>query len=324
MNRNNNCFRYALLLIAVMVMAILITGCGSASYNMAEEAAYDYVDGEANAPAEYAMDDEAGRDIDNKVVNGTVGEASLRHVIRNGSLSLTVDDTRETVREVSSMVQDKGGIVSSSNIYEVREGQYHADLTLRVPVALFDSTMDQLETFGKVTRRDTGMDDVTMHYIDLQSRLANQEAQEARLVEILDMAETVEEVLEVERELYRVRGEIESMSAQLTYLADQVSFSTIYLSLREETIPTGTISPNPFHNLGQRIVQAFTGSINVVLSAVSFIVLAFVAMIPVLILLGVIVLLIWLLIRKLKSRKKQRPEGESEAVNTESKEDDQQ
>ena len=309
MNTNNNRFRYVLVLIVVLGMAALITGCGAASYYVAEDAAYEYIDSDQHAP-EYAMADEAGRGVDGKVLGGTVGEASLRHVIRNGSLSLTVDDTRETIREISGMINDKGGIVSSSNIYEVREGQYNADLTLRVPVNLFDSTMDQLETFGKVTRRDTGMDDVTMQYIDLQSRLANQEAQEARLVEILEMAETVEEVLEVERELYRVRGEIESMSAQLTYLTDQVSFSTIYLSLREETIPTGTISPNPFHNLGQRIVQAFTGSINVVLSAVSFIVLAFVALIPVLILLGIIVTLIWLLVRKLKNRKKRRLEGE--------------
>ncbi len=316
MNRKNNRFRYVLVLIAVVGMAALITGCGAASYYVAEDAAYEYVDSDQHAP-EYAMADEAGRGVDGKVLGGTVGEASLRHVIRNGSLSLTVDDTRETIREISGMINDKGGIVSSSNIYEVREGQYNADLTLRVPVNLFDSTMDQLETFGKVTRRDTGMDDVTMQYIDLQSRLANQEAQEARLVEILEMAETVEEVLEVERELYRVRGEIESMSAQLTYLTDQVSFSTIYLSLREETIPTGTISPNPFHNLGQRIVQAFTGSINVVLSAVSFIVLAFVALIPVLILVGIFVALIWLLVRKLKNRKKDRTEGETAAESVE-------
>lgn len=316
MNTNNNRFRYVLVLIAVLGMAALITGCGAASYYVAEDAAYEYVDSDQHAP-EYAMADEAGRGVDGKVLGGTVGEASLRHVIRNGSLSLTVDDTRETIREISGMINDKGGIVSSSNIYEVREGQYNADLTLRVPVNLFDSTMDQLETFGKVTRRDTGMDDVTMQYIDLQSRLANQEAQEARLVEILEMAETVEEVLEVERELYRVRGEIESMSAQLTYLTDQVSFSTIYLSLREETIPTGTISPNPFHNLGQRIVQAFTGSINVVLSAVSFIVLAFVALIPVLILVGIFVALIWLLVRKLKNRKKDRTEGETAAESVE-------
>lgn len=311
MNIKNYRFKFVLVLIAVLAMAALISGCGAVSYYMPEEAGYDYMDSDAYAPAEYAMDDEAGRGTENKVLDSTVGEASVRHVIRNGSISLVVDNTRDTVREVTKLVNEKGGIVSSSYIYEVREGQYHADLTLRVPVNLFESTMEQLETYGKVTRSDTGMDDVTMHYIDLQSRLANQEAQEARLVEILDMAETVEEVLEVERELTRVRGEIESMSAQLTHLADQVTFSTIYIALREETIPTGTISPSPFHNLGQRIVDTFTGSINVVLSVVSFMVLAFAALIPAFILLGIIVALIWLLVRKLKNRKKRRLEEES-------------
>ena len=142
-----------------------------------------------------------------------------------------------------------------------------------------------------------------MHYLDLESRLKNQQAQEARLVEILEMAETVEEVLEVEKELYRVRGEIESMTAQFTQLQDQVSYATINLSLREETIPTENISQNAFENLGERIMQALIGSINFILNAISALIIALIAIIPVLIVIGVFVIVILWIVRKVKARK---------------------
>lgn len=298
--------------IAILITLILVTGlagiiltsCGAVSYMDSRGVSDEYI-GPESPPFEAYDDMAKSADAPERgeVFNGRVGETALRRIIRSGSIELTVEDTRETIREIRGMIETKEGIISSSNIYEMREGQYGANLTLRIPNKNFDSVMAQLETYGKATNIQTGLDDVTMHYIDLESRLNNQKAQEKRLVEILDMAETVEEVLEVEKELYRVRGEVETMTAQFNYLKDQVSYSTIHLLIREETIPTGTVSPSAFHDLGSRIAQAFIGSINVVLNSVSFIIIAFSALLPILIILGVIVILVWLLVRKLSKRK---------------------
>lgn len=298
--------------IAILITLILVTGlagiiltsCGAVSYMDSRGVSDEYI-GPESPPFEAYDDMAKSADAPERgeVFNGRVGETALRRIIRSGSIELTVEDTRETIREIRGMIEAKEGIISSSNIYEMREGQYGANLTLRIPNKNFDSVMAQLETYGKATNIQTGLDDVTMHYIDLESRLNNQKAQEKRLVEILDMAENVEEVLEVEKELYRVRGEVETMTAQFNYLKDQVSYSTIHLLIREETIPTGAVSPGAFHDLGSRIAQAFIGSINVVLNSVSFIIIAFSALLPILIILGVIVILVWLLVRKLSKRK---------------------
>ncbi len=297
----------SLFILVTMLAGFLLTSCAATDYYMGssdirmEDAAMEthYVQ-EEPAAAEKTPD----TDYDTMVHNGRVGEGNLRHVIRTGSIELTVTDTREKISDVRSIVEQSGGMISSSNVYEAREGQYSAHLTLRVPNDNFDRVMDQLQTLGKERNVQTGTDDVTMQYIDLESRLNNQKAQEERLIEILDIAQTLEEVLEVERELHRVRGEIETMTARLNHLKDQVSYSTITLTIREEAVPTEEISPLAFENLGKSVGQAFIGSINFILKAVSFMVVAFAALLPVLITLGIAAILIYLPVRKFSKRRK--------------------
>jgi len=291
----------SILILAVALAGLLVSSCASS-----QQAVKDYVESEAYYPAEeYAMDAEAPQapGTERAVNGGGVGKSTLRYFIRNGSIDLTVKNTRETIQEIQEMVRATGGIVSSSNVYEIREGQYGAYMTLRVPENVFESVMEQLVTYGKASNIRTSSDDVTMYYVDLESRLRNQKAQENRLVEILEMAETVEEVLEVEREIFRVRGDVEAMTAQLTQLQDQVTYATINLSLREEAIPTETISPGAFENFGKRVSQALIGSINFVMNVVSIIILVIVAILPVSLVLGLIALIIVLLTRKFSKRR---------------------
>jgi hypothetical protein len=310
--------RILLIITIAMVVSLtgaLLTSCAAGNILNPQRGSSDYLDEsmesypgdyDGEMAAEYAMDtaEEAGAPDVRKVQNGSAGSA-VRHIIRNGSIDLSVKDTSETIQKVRELVTDVDGIISNSNIYEIREGQYGANLTLRVPEDHFDAVMVQLETLGKVKNTQTGMDDVTMQYIDLESRLNNQKAQEERLVEILEMAENVEEVLEVEKELARIRGEIEAMTSQFIYLKDQVTYGTIYLNLREEAVSTETISPGVFHNLGEKTGEAFITSINFILNAFSYLIIALSAMLPVLVVIGIIALLVWLLIRRLSHRKQE-------------------
>ncbi len=297
-----------------ILAALLLTSCAAADHYMdSDHVAMEDIPMAPEQAQERALAEEAPiADLDIKVLDEQIGESKLRHVIRTGSIELTVTSTRDKISEVRSIVEGADGLISSSNIYEVREDQYAAHLTLRVPNKNFDLVMEQLQDLGRAKNVQTGSADVTMQYIDLQSRLSNQKVQEERLREILDMAETVEEVLEVERELNRVRGEIETMTAQFNHLKDQVLFSTINLTIREERIPTEMISSGPFENLGSRISVAFTGSVNFILNAVSYMIIAFSALLPVLIILGVIVAIIALLVRSLIKRKKTKAEAEQQ------------
>lgn len=293
---------------------LLLSSCGSSGSMMPEEASYDTAYEESYAPdADSEMREaEYGSPELKTAVNGGAGQSAVRFIIRNGSLELTVQDTRETIKTVRELVNSVEGVISYSNVYEIKEGIYGAYLTLRVPQERFDAVMLQLETLGKAANIQTGQDDVTMEYVDLESRLNNQKAQEARLVEILEMATTVEEVLEVERELYRVRGEIESMTAQFRYLSDQVAYSTIDLTLKEEIVPTQTITPGAFDRIGERLREAFIGGFNIVLRGISSVLIALVALLPLFVLLAIVGYLIWLLSRKISAKKKATREKQAQ------------
>jgi len=301
-------FKRIVLLAAIIllagVMGLALASCSPvADYSRLEMPA-DEVEMAPGRPVEEYMTDDwdmargepAGPD--HEITGPVLGDSALRHVIRRGSIDLTVSDTRAKIQEVQKIARDAEGIIGSSYIYEIREGQYAASMTLRIPEQHFDNVLEQLENLGKATNISTELEDVTMQYVDLQSRLNNQKAQEGRLTEILEMAETVEEVLEVEKELNRVRGEIEAMTARLIRLEDQITYATIHVSLRDEAIPTGTVSPQPFHNLGRRISETFIGSINFILNAASGLLVLMAALIPALIVLIIIGIIVWLIIRR--------------------------
>jgi len=301
MNKRNAMTKKGVLIVAVVLFtvipAIFLASCGTASYLEPEEAAVredmEMVADEAEIAPEPEPD--PSRQMTDR--------ESPRHIIRRGSINLAVEDSREKVDRVRDIVREFNGFIDSTSVYEIREGQYGARMTIRVPEDAFEEVITRLENLGKATDVRTELEDVTDRYIDLRSRLNSQEAQEARLIEILDMAETVEEVLEVEKELQRVRGEIESMSARLDQLEDQITYSTINISLREETIPTGTISPQAFDNLGNKISEAFTGGINFIFNAASFMVIVFSAILPTLVVLIIIAAIIWLIIRRYIKKK---------------------
>ena len=233
---------------------------------------------------------------------GGVGESSVRYEIRNGSMDLIVTDTRKSVDQIHDLVTGMGGIVSESYVYTIEETIYHASMTLRVPENKFEAIMKQVEGLGKASNVRTGIDDVTMTYINLEARLKSLDTQEQRLREILEIAETVEEVLSVEKELGRVRSDIEAMTAQFENLQDQVRFSTIHVNLQEEKIATTVVSPAPFTNLGVRMREGLVRSINLIFSGVAALLVFFTALLPGLVILGFAVVVLVVIARRLSRR----------------------
>jgi len=153
-------------------------------------------------------------------------------VIYNGYVSLETSEVQGTLTKIRALADNFGGYVAGSSRTED-----WADITVRVPKEKFREAVQEIETYGKVLDEKTSSEDVTEQYIDVKARLENLQRQEKRLQEILDMAKTVDELLTVEREMERVRGEIESLQGQLTYLERNVAMSVISVHLTEPTPP---------------------------------------------------------------------------------------
>lgn len=156
-----------------------------------------------------------------------------RKVIQTANLQIEVKDLKAGNDRILAMVEKFKGFVANSNNWVDANNQQFSSFQLRIPVNGFYPALSQLEKMGLVRQRTLGGQDVTEEYIDVDSRLKNLKLQEERYREILEKAMKVQDVLDVERELERVRAEIESLQNRMNYLNNQVSLSTIEVQLSE-------------------------------------------------------------------------------------------
>lgn len=159
-----------------------------------------------------------------------------RLIIRNGSMTLVVSDTRATQQQIEQMVAGMAGegafLVSSTERSSGRDASPYIDMSLRIPATRFDATMDAMGAMAlEVQGRTESADDVTEEYVDLSARLASLEAARDRLRTIMENAETTEELLLAEQQLTDREAEIESIKGRMQYLSESARLSSITLSL---------------------------------------------------------------------------------------------
>ncbi|MBW6470617.1 MAG: DUF4349 domain-containing protein [Methanosarcinaceae archaeon] len=226
---------YSVFVLIFLVFGILASGCVSQETGVqTRDVEYDGVAVEYSlAKSKGAYPAESAFSYNS--YDEAVEESVERKMISTADLAIKVDDSAAAIDEIIKITQAAGGFVSSSSVYDSYYGgdQKEGYATVRVPKDGFTSVIGEIETLGEVTSKTISGRDVTEEYIDLSARLGNLEKQEERLVEILEMATTVEEVLDVERELGRIRGEIESLTGRLKYLNDKVDLSTITVRVSE-------------------------------------------------------------------------------------------
>ncbi len=153
---------------------------------------------------------------------------TTRMLIREGYLRLRVgrEKVEKVAEQVANIAVSLGGYVAQMTVYEDK-----ARVVVRVPFDKFDEAMRSLKTLGEVVEASTYAQDVTEEYVDLNARLAALKQVEARLLALLERAQTVEEILKVEDYLKRIRVEIERIEARIKYLERRVEYSTIRVDI---------------------------------------------------------------------------------------------
>jgi hypothetical protein len=134
--------------------------------------------------------------------------------------------------------------------------------TLRIPAQQLDAAMAELKKLGRVEDESQGGEEVTQQYVDLEARLANGIHTEQRLTEILrTRTGKLQDVLKVELEIDRVRGEIEQMQAEKKELSKRVAFATLNTTVKEEYF--ARLQPTP-PSTGSRFRNAAVDGYNTV------------------------------------------------------------
>jgi len=160
-----------------------------------------------------------------------------RLIIRSGSVSMVVKDTRAAQQSVEEMVTEMSSegayVVSSEEYGGVEGGSPYVAMTIRVPATRFDEAMDRLADMAvEVTARNESGEDVTEEYVDLETRLESLEAARQRLLEIMQEARTTKDLLEAERQLTEREAEIESFKGRMQYLAQSARLAGIRIELQ--------------------------------------------------------------------------------------------
>ncbi len=160
-------------------------------------------------------------------------------IVRTGQMSLVVADVIKARDDIAQLATTLNGYVVSSQIYG-EEQDMRGYISIRVPDEKFDQALAELRDLAvRVTSESTNSQDVTLEYVDLQSRLKNAEATENQYLALLEKATDVEDILRIYDSLSRVRSEIEQIKGQMQYLERTSSMSLISVNLT----PVATATP---------------------------------------------------------------------------------
>lgn len=161
--------------------------------------------------------------------------ATEKKEIKNGFLTLKVESTDDATNKISEIIAKNEGEIFSSNFNEYKRGSRSGTITIKVPVVNFQKTIVELKTVAtQVINESTSGRDVTEQYVDLQAQLRNKKLEEQTFVSLLDRAGELDDVLNVSREIARVRGDIERLAGKIKYLESQTDMSTITVSVSED------------------------------------------------------------------------------------------
>lgn len=251
---------FAILLALTM---LLLTACGGASKS---EAAMDMM---AAAPMEspgameemgYEMQDNAGNSLTTSDTGSTALPDSRKWIITI-DMSVETEDLDAMLEELDSHILSLQGYVEGQNVhngssYSTRRYR-SASLTVRVPAEAVDQFTREVEGICNVVSSNKNLEDITLTYVSTESRMKALQTEEARLLELMEQAETMSDLLEIEARLTDVRYELESVTSRLRTYDNQVNYATIYLYIDE----VQEYTPVAERTVWQRISEDFSSNL---------------------------------------------------------------
>lgn len=160
--------------------------------------------------------------------------APSRKIIYTASLDIVVKDFQEGRKALMACLEAHQGYVAKSEIGSSTGYKRGGTWTLRIPVERFQIFLEEAQTLGEVIRNLTDAQDVTDEFFDIEARLKNKRVEEERLIEHLKKSTgKLEDILACERELTRVRGEIEQAQGRLQKLDKLSTMTTVTITLTE-------------------------------------------------------------------------------------------
>lgn len=290
--------RLTTLLLAALMVLTLFTACGGSS-----QSAADYA-----MPEEMAMEAPAAKQENGSLTGESgAGSAALpenRKWIITVHMDAETEDLDTLLEQLDERITGLGGYVEGQDIYNGSSYSSHrrrnANLTIRIPAANVDAFTEDVEGIANVVSNNMSREDITLTYVDTESRGTALKTEEARLLELLAKAETMADLLEIEARLSDVRYELESYSSRLRLYDNQVDYATIYLFVSE----VQEYTPIAEKTVWERIRDGFSNSLEGLWDGIVNTVVWIIINSPYLLVWGIVIAVIFAIVKKLRKARR--------------------
>ncbi len=304
------------ILTAIIAVSALLAGCGGGGSSAAKAEsnayyddglgyaaaeAYDYSDDvyeyeepvEEEASADYKA---AGSDSD-VATDEEIQSNSNRKLIKTVNLTAETREFDSLIANVTDRIESLGGYAQSTEIHGNSygsQGERSAFIVARIPAQKLDSFVQGITEQSNITSKNESAEDVTLQYADVEAHKESLKIEQERLNQLLEQADNLENIIELENRLTQVRYEIESYESRLRTMNNQVVYATVNLNVHEvrEYTPEPVIEPT----FGERIAAGFIESCENAWELIQDFIVGFVSILPTLLVVLVILAVIFLII----------------------------
>lgn len=289
--------KYLVLVLTAMLLLCVMVGC-SAGYEGG-----DYADVPASGVAGNGIY-ENGSDSELPALE------SDRKLIRTVTIRAETADQDTLLADLDAKVAELGGYVQNKSVNNNKSSSRTATLVLRIPANKLDSFVDHVEVETNILSVNENAEDVTLKYISITSRITALETEEARLLELIEKAENLSALLQLESKLTEVRTKLEEYKSQLKVYDNLVDYATVNLTITE--VKEYTVVEEEEPSTWERISTGFVSSVKGAWSIVREIFVFFIVALPYLVLLAIvptIVLVAVLVIIKIVKKRRNQPKS---------------
>lgn len=280
----------------VCVLVFLLAACSSQSE---EKSSMDMAQSNRSESGSIAISEDSAVESEEKTDSD---ESVDRMVIYKANLRMRVKNFENAQREMEAKAKKYGGFMIGSNSYRDSNEQVSGSITIRIPQEHFQDFLNDAEgSAEEVLERNVNGQDVTEEYVDLESRLKAKKVVEERLLEFMKDAQKTEDLLKISNDLSVVQEEIERLMGRMKYLENQSALSTVTIDLYEENVIVPNLEKDDL-NTWEKTKKQFVTSTNFLLEAFSGIFVFFIGNLPVFLLLGVFIVILFWGIKKSRSK----------------------
>lgn len=290
-------------LIATVLCLLTLASCSSG-----KAVSDNRGDPSASAVDKGAYGNESSAGSDNAALDeDTTANLSERKLIRNVDLSVETKAFDALIDDLPARAKALGGYIEQSSIdgnsYDTQNQSRHASVTCRIPADKLDEFLASIGENCNVVSQSEQVQDVTLSYVDLESRIKALETERDALMALLEDADSTADILAIQTQLTDVIYRLESAVASLRSLSDQVDFSTVVLSVREVKVYTETAELTVWERISTGFMDSLTSVGGGIVDFVVFLIVG----LPFIVLFAAIGVGIFFIVRALKKRKRASP-----------------